>query len=176
MADFWLTALHHLARSTGAPRWGERADALKQDESDVERQAVYARAALRDFCPESGKRLVLFVGSANTVFEAIRGHGEPFYEFFRLFILDGLGRKDTHRMLASFVDGNGNSDPPEALRRERGRLETVRRLTGGNPRLLVLACRMLIESPPGSPLEDLERLIDEQTPRSRPDQGACLSR
>ena len=196
LADFWLTALGHLTRATDESRWSERADAFRQDESDPERQAVYARAALRDYCQESGKRLVLFVenldvifgqlggerevhtlrasliersdillvGSANTVFEAIRGHGEPFYEFFRLFILEGLGRKDTRRMLASFVDGDGDSELPEGLHRERGRLETVRRLTGGNPRLLVLACRMLIESPLGSPLEDLERLIDEQTP------------
>ena len=196
LADFWLTALHHLARSTEDRRWTDRADALRQDERDPERQSVYARAALRDFCQESRKRLVLFVenldvifgqlggerevhtlrasliersdillvGSANTVFDAIRGHGEPFYEFFRLFILEGLGPKDTRRLLASFVDGNGNSELPETLHRERGRLETVRRMTGGNPRLLVLACRMLMESPLGSPLEDLERLIDEQTP------------
>ena len=196
LADFWLTALEHLSRATDEPAWAERADALRQDESDAERQAVYARAALRDFCQESGKRLVLFVenldivfgqlggeravhalrasliehsdillvGSANTVFEAIRGHGEPFYEFFRLFVLEGLGPEDTRRMLASFTDGDGGAELPEALYLERGRLETVRRLTGGNPRLLVLACRMLIESPLGSPLEDLERLIDEQTP------------
>ena len=196
LADFWLTALHHLSHATDDPAWAERADALRQDESDAERQAVYARAALRDFCQESGKRLVLFVenldiifgqlgderavhalrasliehsdillvGSANTVFEAIRGHGEPFYEFFRLFVLEGLGPEDTRRMLESFTDGDGGAELPEALYRERGRLETVRRLTGGNPRLLVLACRMLIESPLGSPLEDLERLIDEQTP------------
>ena len=196
LADFWLTALHHLARSTDDPQWADRADALRQDESDTERQSVYARAALRDYCQESGKRLILFVenldvifgqlggelevhtlrasliersdillvGSANTVFDAIRGHGQPFYEFFQLFILEGLGPEDTHRMLESYADGNGTSDLPETLRRERGRLETVRRLTGGNPRLLVLACRMLIESPLGSPLEDLERLIDEQTP------------
>lgn len=196
LADFWLTALHHLSHATDDPAWAERADALRQDESDAERQAVYARAALRDFCQESGKRLVLFVenldiifgqlgderavhalrasliehsdillvGSANTVFEAIRGHGEPFYEFFRLLVLEGLGPEDTRRMLASFTDGDGRAGLPEALSRERGRLETVRRLTGGNPRLLVLACRMLIESPLGSPLEDLERLIDEQTP------------
>ena len=52
----------------------------------------------------------------------------------------------------------------EALDREQGRLETIRRLTGGNPRLVVLACRILIESPLGSAFEDLERLIDEQTP------------
>ena len=196
LADFWLTALDHLSRATDEPRWAERADALREDESDTERQAAYARAALRDFCQESGKRMVLFVenldvlfaqlggkrevhalradfiersdillvGSANTVFEAIRGHGKPFYEFFRLFILKGLGRKETRRMLASFVNRDGNSDFPEVLYREPGRLEIVRRLTGGNPRLLVLACRMLIESPLGSPLEDMERLIDEQTP------------
>ena len=196
LADFWLTALDHLSRATDEPRWAEQADAIREDENDPERQAVYARAALRDFHQESGKRLILFVenldvifgqlgnerevhtlrasliersdillvGSANTVFDAIRGHGQPFYEFFQLFILEGLGPEDTHRMLESYADGNGTSDLPEALRRERGRLETVRRLTGGNPRLLVLACRMLIESPLGSPLEDLERLIDEQTP------------
>ena len=196
LADFWLTALDHLSRATDEPRWAKRADAIREDEYDPERQAVYARAALRDFYQESGKRLILFVenldvifgqlgdereihtlrasliersdillvGSANTVFDAIRGHGQPFYEFFQLFILEGLGPEDTHRMLESYADGNGTSDLPETLRRERGRLETVRRLTGGNPRLLVLACRMLIESPLGAPLEDLERLIDEQTP------------
>ena len=196
LADFWLTTLDHLARATDESRWSDRADALRVDESDPARQAVYARATLRDFCQESGKRLVLFVenldvifgqlggelevhtlrasliersdillvGSANTVFEAIRAHGEPFYEFFRLFMLEGLGAEDTQRMLASFADENGDAELPEALVRERGRLETVRRLTGGNPRLLVLACRMLIESPLGSPIEDLERLIDEQTP------------
>ena len=196
LADFWLTALDHLSRATDEPRWAEGADAIREDESDPERQAVYARAALRDFHQESGKRLILFVenldvvfgqlgserevhtlrasliersdillvGSANTVFDAIRGHGQPFYEFFQLFILEGLGPEDTRRMLESFADGSGTSDLPEVLRRERGRLETVRMLTGGNPRLLVLACRMLIESPLGSPLDDLERLIDEQTP------------
>ena len=175
LADFWLTALHHLSRATDDPAWTERADALRRDESDAERQAVYARAALRDFCQESGKRLILFVenldiifgqlggeravhalrasliehsdillvGSANTVFEAIRGHGEPFYEFFRLFVLEGIGPEDTRRMLASFTDGDGGAGLPEALSRERGRLETVRRLTGGNPQLLVPASRKL---------------------------------
>ena len=107
---------------------------------------------------------ILLLGSANAVFQAIRGHGEPFYEFFRLFILEGLGREDAHRILAALADCEGRPEIPEAMKRERGRQETIRRLTGGNPRLLVLACRMLIESPLGSAFEDLERLIDEQTP------------
>ena len=107
---------------------------------------------------------ILLLGSANAVFEAIRGHSQPFYEFFRLFTLEGLGQADARRMLKAVADCEGRPEIPETLNREQGRLETIRRLTGGNPRLLVLSCRMLIESPLGSAIEDLEQLIDEQTP------------
>ncbi len=107
---------------------------------------------------------ILLVGSANTVFAAIRSHGEPLYEFFRLFLLVGLGKEETLQMLAMIANCEGPPEYLEALGREHGRLETVRRLTGGNPRLFALACRMLIESPLGSAFEDLERLIDAQTP------------
>ena len=122
-------------------------------------RAVHALRATLIECPN-----ILLVGSANAVFEAIRGHGEPFYEFFRLFILEGLGQEETLQILKALECGEDKPEMAETLRRERGRLETLRRLTGGNPRLLVLACRLLLESPLGSAFEDLERLIDEQTP------------
>ena len=107
---------------------------------------------------------ILLIGSANAVFDAISNHSKPFYEFFRLLFLRGLGREDCLRILEALAEHEGRKEFPDMLNRERGRLETIRRLTGGNPRLLVLACRMLIESPFGSAFEDLERLIDEQTP------------
>ena len=107
---------------------------------------------------------ILLLGSANAVFEAIRGYGQPFYEFFRIFTLEGLEPADARRMLEAVAHCEGRPEIPETLNREHGRLETIRRLTGGNPRLLVLSCRMLIESPLGSAIEDLEQLIDEQTP------------
>lgn len=107
---------------------------------------------------------ILLIGSANTVFEAIRGHGEPFYEFFRVFILEGLGPEEAFQILKAHLDCADRPDLQHTFSPDRGRLETVRRLTGGNPRLLGLACRMLVESPLDSAFEDLERLIDEQTP------------
>ncbi len=107
---------------------------------------------------------ILLIGSANTVFDAIHSHGEPLYEFFRLFILKGLGPEDTRRILATLAKDEGRPEVIEIPDREAGRLETIRRMTAGNPRLVVLACRILIESPLGSAFEDLERLIDEQTP------------
>ena len=123
-----------------------------------EREVHALRASLIEL-PE-----ILLLGSANAVFEAIRSHGEPFYEFFRLFTLKGLEEADARRMLEAVAHSEGRPEIAATLGGEHGRLETIRRLTGGNPRLLVLSCRMLIESPLGSAIEDLEQLIDEQTP------------
>ena len=107
---------------------------------------------------------ILLLGSANAFFEAIGGYGEPLYEFFRVFKLQGIGEEEAPRILAAVASSEGRPEVSEVLNMEQGRLETIRRLTGGNPRLLSLACRLLIESPIGSAIEDLERLIDEQTP------------
>ena len=123
-----------------------------------EREAHALRASLIER-PE-----ILLLGSANAVFDAIRSHAQPFYEFFRLVTLEGIGAEDTAQLLDTLARQEGRPDLPQALNLDHGRLETLRRLTGGNPRLLVLACRMLIESPLGSAFEDLEQLIDEQTP------------
>ena len=123
-----------------------------------ERQIHALRATLTQH-PE-----LMLLGSANTVFKAIRSHSYPFYEFFRLVFLRGFDASETRLLLKAYV---GQQSPERFLGTriaETGRLETIRRLTGGNPRLLKLACRMMVESPLGTTLDDLERLIDEQTP------------
>ena len=107
---------------------------------------------------------ILLVGSANSVFDAIRSDSQPFYEFFRIVPLPGLAPDECRRLLQAMADQEDGDQRPVALDVADGRLETIRRLTGGNPRFLVLTCRMLRESPLGSAMEDLERLIDEQTP------------
>ena len=107
---------------------------------------------------------ILLVGSANSVFDAIRSYGEPFYEFFRIVPLPGLEPDECRQLLQTLANQEDGDRRPVGLDLNDGRLETIRRLTGGNPRLLVLTCRMLRESPLGSAMEDLERLIDEQTP------------
>ena len=123
-----------------------------------ERQIHALRAALTQH-PE-----LLLLGSANTVFKAIRNHSHPFYEFFRLVFLRGLDADETRLLLKAAAGEQSREGFQDAMVKETGRLETIRRLTGGNPRLLKLACRMMVESPLGAALEYLERLIDEQTP------------
>ena len=123
-----------------------------------ERQIHALRGALTQH-PE-----LLLLGSANTVFKAIRSHSHPFYEFFRLVFLRGLDAGETRLLLEAVAGEQPREGFQDAIVAETGRLETIRRLTGGNPRLLKLVCRMMVESPLGTALEDIERLIDEQTP------------
>ena len=122
-----------------------------------EREVHALRAALIEHAE------ILLVGSANTVFDAIQGYGEPFYEFFRLVTLPGLDRGECRQLLQT-LSQRAKAGDRALLDFDEARLETIRHLTGGNPRLVVLACRMLLESPLGPVSEDLERLIDEQTP------------
>ena len=107
---------------------------------------------------------LLLLGSANTVFTAIRNHSHPFYEFFRLVFLRELDAAETRLLLKVAVGQQSPDGFEDIMIGEAGRLEAIRRLTGGNPRLLKLACRMIVESPLGAAFEDLERLIDQQTP------------
>lgn len=123
-----------------------------------ERAAHGLRASLMT-CPD-----ILLIGSANTVFRAIRDHAAALYEFFRLIVLTGLDENETLRLFQAVAKREERPEIPDLTGRDRGRIETIRRLTGGNPRLLALACQLLVESPLGPAFEDLERLIDEQTP------------
>lgn len=107
---------------------------------------------------------ILLLGTAASTFEAITGLGEPFYEFFAQIPLRGLDRKETLSFLREIAQRPDFADLTTVLDNDPGRVEAVRSLTGGNPRLIALAAKMMAESPTGSAREDLERLIDDQTP------------
>ena len=106
----------------------------------------------------------LVLGSANSVFAGIQEYSAPFYGFFRVIRLDGLNVEETTVLIRAMAKRFDQPSPDKLLSSERGRVEAIRRLTGGNPRLLALACQMLFEPRLGTTLENIERLIDEQTP------------
>lgn len=106
----------------------------------------------------------LVLGTANSTFSQISSRGEPFYEFFRQVRLSGLSSHETRAFLKQMAEDPENEMLRRVLENDPGRIEVIRRFTGGNPRLIGLAARMICESPMGAARDDLERLIDEQTP------------
>lgn len=106
---------------------------------------------------------LLIVGTANSVFAGIQKYSEPFYGFFQLFHLEGLGRREAAQLVETITKRPNNGDCEADSLLAQGRVEAVRRLTGGNPRSIVMAAQMLVEAP-SKRADVLERLIDEQTP------------
>lgn len=111
-----------------------------------------------------GQPELLFVGSANAIFEGIRRQQAPFYEFFQLITLGGLDAESCRAVFERTLARENSPVAQELASADQGRVETIRALTGGNPRLLVLASEILVQSPLGTAFEDLETLLDEQTP------------
>ena len=107
---------------------------------------------------------LLLVGSANALFDGIRRQQAPFYEFFQIITLKGLDAESCRAVFQGTLAPEDGPVAHELVSAEQGRIETIRALTGGNPRLLVLASEILMQSPLGTAFEDLETLVDEQTP------------
>lgn len=106
---------------------------------------------------------LLLVGTANSAFRGIKRYSDPFYGFFQLFRLEGLSRYEAEQLVEAIVKRSTGGEHNVDLSLAQGRMEAIRRLTGGNPRSISMAAQMLIEVS-SERTDVLERLIDEQTP------------
>ena len=108
-------------------------------------------------------RRIQIVGASTAMLEQHYDHGAPFYQFFRQINLPGLDREQALTLLRHL----GTPEQKERLERviaeNPGRIETLRRLTAGVPRTLVLLFEILLDTD-GNAFRDLELLLDRVTP------------
>ena len=189
LTDFWLEAMFHLAnevdehdaelakqlrdtRAALSPRWREQITEAQ------------ARAAVLDAADRLGKRLVLIVenlqslfrdardefgwqlrevlqtepqiillGSATSRFRELDDVSEPFFEMFRIVGLEPLDTEECGR-LWKVVSGKSAS---------RFEVRPLQILTGGNPRLLVMAAEFARHRSLRRLMSELVTVIDEHT-------------
>ena len=189
IADFWLETMFHLAneveerdaalaeelRGTRAalmPRWREQINGAQ------------ARAAVLDAADRLGRRLVLIVenlqsllrdahqdfgwqlrevlqtepqiillASATSRFRELDDVSEPFFEMLRIVGLAPLDTDECGR-LWEFVSGRPAT---------RAEVRPFQILTGGNPRLLVMAAQFARHRSPRRLMSELVALVDEHT-------------
>ena len=125
----------------------------------ADERAMYALRGVLSTNPE-----IMVVGTANAMFEEIRSYDAAFYEFFQVVMLTGLDTRWCTTILENTLARKNGSSTREQASLEQGRIETIRTLTGGNPRLITLASEIIAQSPLGTAFEDLESLVDQQTP------------
>ncbi len=189
MADFWLETLFHLARevadedpqlaqelcashATLTARWRdeaveESARAVVLSAADrMDKQLVLIVENLQSLVENADKDLgwklravlqsepqIMLLASSTSRFEGLDDASQPFFEMFRTVELEPLNAGESARLWAA-VSGE----------RVSGReIRPLQILTGGSPRLLVIAagfsrCRSVRKL-----IEDLVGLIDEHT-------------
>ena len=79
----------------------------------------------------------LVLGSANSVFAGMQEYSAPFYGFFRVIRLDGLNVEETTVLIRDMAKRFDQPSPDKLLSSEWGRVEAIRRLTGG-----ILGCSL----------------------------------
>jgi DNA polymerase III delta prime subunit len=124
--------------------------------SDTEQQR------LRDIFHSSNH--IQLIASSSRVLEHTYKHDKPFFEFFKIIKLDGLNKDDTNLLLRQLALSLGKKDEIEEIIKTQGsRIETIRRLTGGVPRTIVLLFEIFLDNS-ANVFEDLEMILDRVTP------------
>ena len=117
---------------------------------------------LRDIFHNSS-HIQLIAASASAL-EQTYQHDKPFYEFFKVMHLKGLNKEETYVLLRKLAEIHSVEDQiNNILEHQQHRVESIRRLTGGVPRTIVLLYEIFVDES-GSVFEDLESILDRVTP------------
>jgi len=105
-----------------------------------------------------------FFGASSKILEAFYDTKHPFFEFFKVSRLRGLNKQESHDLLLKLGKTYKQDQIKEILKNQQGRVEALRRLTGGVIRTIVLLFEIFIDQKQGSAFTDLEAILDRVTP------------
>ena len=107
--------------------------------------------------------LQLIATSAKAL-EATYKHDNSLFELFEVLYLKGLDKKHSHTLLKKLAKTNQQLPIIERIiKNQPERIESLRQLTGGVPRTLVILYEIFVDDN-GSVFEDLESILDRVTP------------
>lgn len=105
----------------------------------------------------------IFAASA-VVMEAFYRYDHPFYEFFKVIELKGLDKNETRDLLLKLAQHYKKDAVTQIVEQHPGRVEALRRITGGVIRTIVLLFEIFADDDDGSAFKDLEVVLDRVTP------------
>ncbi|KDC50167.1 tetratricopeptide repeat protein [Pseudoalteromonas fuliginea] len=103
------------------------------------------------------------IGGSTKMLEQHFDYGKPFYEFFKIIKLIGLNKQECFDFLASMGDEQQKKKIALIIKNTPERIETLRRLTGGVPRTIVMLFDIFIDDG-GNAFDDLLKILDDATP------------
>ncbi len=107
---------------------------------------------------------IRIIAGSSVVLEAFYQYNHPFYEFFKVERLEGLSMDETKRLLLQLGKIYGKEKIQSIVEEQPGRVEALRRLTGGVTRTIILLFEIFVDDQNGDTFIDLERVLDRVTP------------
>jgi len=112
----------------------------------------------------ASKDIRLVAASARLI-DQTYDYNKPFFDFFNTVYLDGLDSPTTKRLMNGLAASIGATEQfAQMLAQQPNRVEAIRRLTGGVPRLLLPLFSSMMEGTGSEVLEDLEGILDQVSP------------
>jgi len=115
---------------------------------------------LRDILHETDLQII--AGSTRTLDISYK-HDKPFFESFKTVYLGPLTQKDVQGLLESLCRKYNQTKAFSIIKNEKGRIEVIRRLTGGIPRTIILLFEIFLDDS-ADVFQDLEAILDRMTP------------
>jgi len=107
---------------------------------------------------------LLLIGATSQALESSFRYDKAFYDFFRIHELGGLDEAQTFEVMRHLAEVIEQPRVLAVIEQQPARIQTLRLLSGGNPRTLVLLFNLLAQGTEGDARSDLERLLDQITP------------
>ncbi|MDF1878151.1 winged helix-turn-helix transcriptional regulator [Sulfurimonas sp. SAG-AH-194-C20] len=103
------------------------------------------------------------VGGSTKMLEHQHDYSKAFYEYFKIIKLKSLNAKESREFLLSIAKEEQKEQIQSVIKNSPARIETLRRITGGVPRTLVMLFDIFLDEE-GSAFDDLLKILDEATP------------
>ena len=104
------------------------------------------------------------VSTAPSIFPSVSKHSAPFFNFFHIIHLHELSRDEVWELLQKLAEIEGVPALLERTREPMSSVDAVIRITGGNPRAVMLIYDVLSRDEVTHAEDILFRILDESTP------------
>jgi len=117
---------------------------------------------LREVFMESAELRI--IGASSVSLEFHYDYGQPFYQFFKMPQLKGLSTAETKTLLLKLGERYKRERVKDIVKNQPGRVEALRRLTGGVIRTIIILFEIFVDDTNGNAFMDLEKVLDSVTP------------
>jgi TPR repeat protein/DNA-binding transcriptional regulator GbsR (MarR family) len=107
---------------------------------------------------------IRIIGGSSIVLDYKKEYVQPIYELFKIVQLEGLNQKETTDLLLRLGKYYDTLSVNDIIENDPGRIESLRRLTSGVPRTIVLLFEIFVDNESGDSFKDLETILDRVTP------------